>query len=297
MRHALCLISHNRPDMLDLTLQYVDKLKGRDKVDVFIYQDGPRIEFKQKVREAMSYGSITMHQTKQCLGLSKNILWCLQDMFEKQGYQLVTILEDDVLLSSDFVEWVQESAFLGGPEIFTISGFGNVGHENKHRVDPSWNAITDWYFTGAVTFRLADYALVKQHICPEFFEHAPGYMHKHLGDSCKKASPEFYNFQFTGPDKVRWPLQAGLINCIRVAHKKKQITPIVSRCQNIGYYGFNQPNKQPDGSDVTDPENWKKGLYYNPTWQEHYEWEKLVIVDAAHFPELRSTKPWTVAQC
>ncbi len=288
MRHSICLISYNRPDMLKLALEKVERSVNREDFDLFIYQDGP-----EKIIDLEGYNVVEYHTHPKRVGLSVNILECLRDQFENRGYDLVTIIEDDVLVSDDFAEWTRRCADFEKEEIFTISGFGNTRPGPDDEAFPEYVYLTDWYFTGGVTFRKVDYDLIAPHICKEFFNHSGSYIHSALGELCKEKNPDFYNFVFIAHGQVRWPLQAGLINCIRVAHGRKQITPELSRCQNIGYYGFNQGNKSPDGSDVRNSENWKRGLYFNPTWLPSIPVCDPIITEQS-ISELRSTKPWEV---
>lgn len=290
MNHVVAVTSHNRPEMLDACLDYLSRSGSEKGFDTVVYQDGPEHFFSEDTLS--DYGVKDWHTWDHNIGLSKNILFCLRDMFEERGYDLVTILEDDVLVSSDFIEWVQRCSDLINPEIFTISGFGNVSPQIEYSLYPHNVYLTDWYFTGGVTFRVEDYMMIKDHINSEFFRDSGEYLHYNFGPEVRKKNPFFFDYVFFPNGRVRWPLQAGLINCIRVANGKKQITPELSRCQNIGYYGFNQGQKRPDGTDVRDPENWRKGLYFNPTWQENFPTCYPVIADGSHYKQLRNIEPW-----
>jgi len=288
MKHAIASISYNRPEMLKLSLEYIAKLHGIEKADRFVFHDGPEpfdflSEFNLKEVVTRSVRA----------GLSKNILLALKRLFEKDGYDLVTIIEDDFLLSFDFLDFtlaahVHKTSF---NDAFTISGFSNTKGDFGPEA-ASWITLTDWYFTGGVTFDRKDYALIEPHISDAFFDDRYYYLKTRIRPIVEKGHPKYCAWQFEGGEP-RHPEQAGLINDLRAARGLKQMTPIVSRCQNIGYYGFHQIMKKPDGSDVRDPENWKRQAYYNPTWKESHEWDCLSVIDSdqKNFEALRDITP------
>ena len=114
MRIALCSIGYDRHNILHHSMKSLLQCDGIDGVSWTLYVDGdshPHFinEFPCK------YVSRKVH-----IGLTKNILFAMQEQFGL-GYEVVIIVEDDVIVSSDFIRFVKCCMGIRDNDVFSVS--------------------------------------------------------------------------------------------------------------------------------------------------------------------------------
>lgn len=102
-----------------------------EQSDLFIYSDGYKNDFdKEDVREVREYlksirgfKSITIKDASKNKGLANSIIDGITEVINK--YNKVIVLEDDVIISTDFLEYMNESLnfFKQDKRIWSISGY------------------------------------------------------------------------------------------------------------------------------------------------------------------------------
>lgn len=265
IRHELLSIGFNRPKMMKLSMEHIERALT-DDVHWYLYQDGcEKFDSDQFNVE----GHI---QRKAVLGISKNILTAIQEAFEVRNAQIVTIVESDVLVSKDFIKFVKEAMRLKDKSMFTVSGYSIL--KGQHPADHVWGC--DWYFPWGVSFDRSDYDLIQPHINNSYFKDNSAYLKAHFEAPLRRTDWGCWQYAKFLP---RHPLQAGLIHNIRVLHGRKQLVPMMSRCQNIGVYGANQIQKTPDKTDVRNEQEWMRSQHYAPTWTPDQDFKELRVVE------------------
>jgi len=260
MRTALVTFGYKRPEMHKLTLAAMNRCRNIEKVDRFCFLDGEGYELP----ELKDY-RVTVRGQQQ--GLNRNILTGIKELFEKEQYDRVIVVEDDVYVSKDFIDFIFAACEFKNEFCFSVTGF----HPTKNFVPYTDTvyavndiAIVDGYVPWAVCYDKADYALIAPYISEEYFDDPMKFFAQYV-------LPLAPYFPFAGY------LQDGVINTIRFAHQYRVIAPFHSRAQNIGYYGENQKETYKlEGATLEDMI--EQSTNATESFHDDYEWTSLNIV-------------------
>lgn len=283
MRMAIASIGWNRAEIQKYSLRYLNKCRNKNKIDLFVFIDGGGMNSKKAshmLRKVRGYnsGPHLIFRDKN-LGLSRNILYALREMFES-GYDIVCLLEDDVLVSQDFIDYhiyCHQNLQLGKHDIFSVSGYIKEKQDVGKVAAPEGLRLRKWYFPDGVSFsRYVWDKYIMRHITDVYFRDKKGTIDT-LKPQILKKEPEFVNKQWV-KDGYRHKEQAGYLNAIRAYYGMSIIVPAVSRCQDIGFYGYHQRQKSNKGEKIKDKNNWKKSMWYSKCWSEDYSWDKLTVI-------------------
>jgi hypothetical protein len=195
-------------------------------------------------------------------------------------YDSVCVLEDDILCSADFLDYhyyVQERFDLEKFKVFTTTGYAKrpvtTGTDVKELVG-ALNLRT-WYSPDGVVFTRPVWDRVLPHITNAYFNNPRGYLDQFRA-VCRKMQPRFEKATWL-KDRHNSVLQAGLLNTLRASWGMYSLIPEVSRCQDIGVYGTNHPQKVNKGEDVSNETFWKEGGWYSRCFKESNDWGDLYI--------------------
>jgi GT2 family glycosyltransferase len=111
----LALFVYNRPEVLKITLEYLEKNFLIEKTKIYVFSDGPKDgkEDKNKVmrvRKLIEGSKLNIKKKiyfKKNKGLKKNILGGLKTIFKTNNK--VIVLEDDIITSKYFLKFMNES--------------------------------------------------------------------------------------------------------------------------------------------------------------------------------------------
>lgn len=271
-------IGYNRPEMQELSLEYLSKCLEAKQTPLHLFVDHGMSEEQANIlgdKFAGKFASVDVHYAEKKKGLSRSIAGAMRYMMRE--YPVCCILEDDVLCSKDFLRlhsYIQENIDLD--MVLTVSGYA------KNRVDPSCSSKLDellnkrtWYSPDGVVINRAGWEVVGHHFCEEYFSDPRGYLDKFY-EVCKQRQPRFA--ERCWPDgKRRWTEQAGLINTVRASLGMYVIAPEMSRCQDIGVYGKNRHQKVSGGEDIHDEALWKTCNWYSTCFAKDHTWDVLRI--------------------
>lgn len=125
------LFVFNRPDHTRLTVDCLSKNELAVETDLIVYSDGPRNEDDilniQQVRKIIQnidgFKSINIVERPKNLGLSNNIYEGVTEVFKT--YDKVIVLEDDLLTSPKFLEFMNNALdmYQGEPKVFGVTGY------------------------------------------------------------------------------------------------------------------------------------------------------------------------------
>ncbi len=256
--------------MLKKSMDYISAARNIEAHDWYVYLDHHKHNLKT---DFSTYNLMGVIRRPERYGLTRHILSAMKGLFES-GYEEVLILEDDILISKDFLEFLDLAVKLRDENTFTIAGISN----EKVSVFGNDEDVTfiDWYLPWGVLYCKADYEKIKPHINDKYFSSMRAYIHNNFDELAIKNNKAFYDKCMQSDMN---PMQAGFMNVFRAANNLKQMIPCQSRCQNIGYYGFNQRLKDPDGEDISLEKTWKRAMHYTPTFKDDHEWKGLGIVE------------------
>jgi len=129
----ICLFVYNRPQETEAVLNSLSRCSGADEHDVFIFADAPRLaspdvyedvnQVRQIIRRPYRFRSVTIREAETNKGLARSIIEGATDVISRYGR--VIVLEDDLLLSADFLDYMEAalSAYETDKRIWSISGY------------------------------------------------------------------------------------------------------------------------------------------------------------------------------
>ncbi|MGA7720671.1 MAG: hypothetical protein WCA84_05770 [Ignavibacteriaceae bacterium] len=127
----ICLFCYNRPELVEKTLYYLKRNYLATESELFIFSDGPKndkdLEKIKVVRNIIQ--KTNGFKNKELIiedsnrGLAKSIIQGVSNILN--NYQKVIVLEDDLISSPNFLNFMNQALglFDNNDNIFSISGF------------------------------------------------------------------------------------------------------------------------------------------------------------------------------
>jgi len=283
MKFAVAIFTWNRPHMFDLSLKHLAECRGAQHIPIHVYLDGGRTSESEiqniidKYKDKFAATSLTCRPVNW--GLTRNILISVQETFAR-GYDVVCLLEDDVLCSKDFLEYHKRCHTTLDFEklnLLAIAGYTKEGPKAADGMNPAEAIfLQQWYTPDGVSFRRNEWNLVEERM-KDYLRDPIGTLNS-MKDAVIKAEPQRQDMWVGNMPK--YVAQAGYIQRIRAARGMKIVCPCMSRCQDIGFYGTHEPSglKVYTGIDPYDKENWKRSHWYTDRFQEDYQWKELRFI-------------------
>ena len=141
----IILFVYNRPEHTRLAIESLKNCKLASKSILYIFSDAPKNENNQEqvksVRKQISnlngFKEVIIEYAKQNKGLAKSVIEGVSSILEK--YESAIILEDDLLLSESFLEYMNKALFEAKSidQIFTVSGYSfpvKIPTDYKHEL-------------------------------------------------------------------------------------------------------------------------------------------------------------------
>lgn len=132
----IVLFAYNRPDCLSRALSSLRANPLAEKSDLFIFVDGPRHEKDaepvSRVRELVNslhgFRNVYREIRNENLGLAKSVIMGVSKVIQKYGRAIV--MEDDLFLSSNFLDYMNQAlaCYESEQKVFSVSGFGPAIH-------------------------------------------------------------------------------------------------------------------------------------------------------------------------
>lgn len=232
----LILFTYNRLKETKKTIENLIKADLFSQTDIYIYSDGPKNleteELVKNVREYLKglsgYKNIKIVYSKINKGLAKSIIQGVTEIIKE--YDVVIVLEDDLLISKDFLIYMNDALniYKNRDEIWSISGFGpNINIPSDYKEDIyltlrgcswGWGTWRDRWQT--VEWEIKDF------------------------EKMKKSNKLKKRFNSSGNDMFKM-LELQMLNKInswairwcytQFKQQKYTIYPIISKVKNIGF--------------------------------------------------------------
>lgn len=129
----IALFVYNRADILLKVLTSLENNKLSDQSELFIFSDGPKNEEDSKDVEQVRiiikefarrnvFAKVNIFESKINKGLAESIIQGVSELMEK--YDRVIVVEDDLLLSRDFIRFMNDSLeyFSKNKKVWSIGG-------------------------------------------------------------------------------------------------------------------------------------------------------------------------------
>jgi hypothetical protein len=128
----IALFTYNRPDHTKKTVEALQQNKLSAGTDLFVFSDGPKEGISEKevqkvrkyLRTIQHFKSVNIIERNSNTGLSSNILQGVQQVVST--YEKIIVLEDDLLTSPYFLEYMNEGLNIYEEEEKVISIHGYV---------------------------------------------------------------------------------------------------------------------------------------------------------------------------
>lgn len=139
------LFTYNRPDLLRQTLESLSANTLAGETDLIVYADGPKEnatadqlekiqQVRSVIREKKWCKSITVYEAEKNKGLARSVIEGVTATLQKS--ELVIVLEDDVLLSPFFLQYMNDALtiYKDEPTVFAIGAWTYFTRRNfNHR--------------------------------------------------------------------------------------------------------------------------------------------------------------------
>ncbi len=128
----VCLFVYNRPAETRQALASLQACRTSGERELYIFSDAAKTpeteaevaEVRRCIRRAYGFRAIHLDEAELNRGLAASIIRGVTRVLEAHGQAIV--LEDDLLLSPDFLEYMDQAlaAYAGDKRIWSISGYG-----------------------------------------------------------------------------------------------------------------------------------------------------------------------------
>lgn len=157
MPAPIVVFCYNRPDHLKRTVENLQRNKISEKSIIYFFSDGHKSELDalpvSQVREYLhkvsGFKEIILEFSSENKGLANSVIDGVSKVIQKYGSAIV--LEDDILVSEDFLDFMNNALqnFIYDKRIFSISGYSfllencpDAGELNMVRRASSWGWAT-----------------------------------------------------------------------------------------------------------------------------------------------------------
>ena len=127
----IVVFCYNRIDAIQILFETLQMNELASKSDLFVFCDGPKSpndkqeteKVRNFVKNIKGFKTITIKENENNCGLADSIINGVSKVFEQ--YDSAIILEDDLILSSNFLYWMNQclQEYQNNDSIFSISGF------------------------------------------------------------------------------------------------------------------------------------------------------------------------------
>jgi len=127
----ICLFVYNRPKETEAVLESLASCRGAAEHPLFIFADGAKneqaaenvAEVRKIIHRAMPFPLVEYREAKRNCGLAPSVISGVSEVLQNHGQ--VIVLEDDLLLSLDFLEYMEAalSFYREDQRIWSISGY------------------------------------------------------------------------------------------------------------------------------------------------------------------------------
>ncbi|MEP1870515.1 MAG: glycosyltransferase [Paraglaciecola sp.] len=149
---VIILFTYNRVDLTQSVIESIKKNPLSELYDLIIYSDGPKkkadIVNVESVRDFISdidgFNTVTVVNREENFGLAKSIISGVNEAFKT--YEKVIVLEDDLILSTNFLAFMQQGleAFSENQKVMNISGFSYNNNVGNGYDNFFWGRATSW---------------------------------------------------------------------------------------------------------------------------------------------------------
>ena len=273
MRRAIVSFGFDRPEMLEASFKSIIRCPEHREYEWHCFIDGQGRVQRNFYQE--DYPDIRFHIRDSRIGLNANILLAFKELFQFHKYDYILYVEDDIIVSDDFIRFCEYALFnFKDEKMFTVGALSRI--LNTSPDDAASVKRFDWYHPWGVAIDRDDFNLFSDHIMP-YVTHPIEYMNGAIKTALQESNPEYYEREYKDGVCQNYT-QDCLLNAIRAINHKHQLIPLLSRSQNIGFYGVHQPGDY-NGEDLSNPDTWLKSRHATANFQPPYSWDKLNLID------------------
>lgn len=273
MKRAIVSFGFDRPEMLEASIKSIQACQEHSEYEWHCYVDGQGRVQRNFYQE--DYPDIRFAIREQRIGLNANILLAFRDLFEFYQYDYILYVEDDIIVSPDFIRWAEYALFnYKDDKMFTVGAFSRIIDTTDY--GQKYLKRFNWYHPWGCAIDRDDYNLFEHHI-DGYVAQPIDYMNTIIKKELQDKAPAHYEREYRDGQCTNIT-QDCLLNAVRAINGRHQLIPVWSRSQNIGFYGVHQPGEY-SGEDLSDPAVHSKSRHATATFQPPYAWDKLELLE------------------
>ena len=226
-RNEVILVpTYRRPEHLFLCLSYINAFAPEIPVCVFpdrgTYDDP---EFKMVMESFDPARFAAMYVADHDYhGNSYNTMEAFRWAYSAQNFDLIYLVEDDVMVHPDFFKWHRE-VHEDKPDIF-----GSMAWVfNRYAPITEDRLFQPWYYSIGTCFKREKLGLIARHATPRYYADMQGYIEKTFKGSA-------LNF----PHSIQHYEQDGLIQRILDVDQSQTVSCGIAKCTHAGLFGYNR---------------------------------------------------------
>jgi hypothetical protein len=148
----ICLFTYNRLEETKLTVEHLQKNDLAKESNLYIFSDGPKNDsavnsvdaVRQYIKTVDGFAQVEVIESEVNKGLAKSIIEGVGSIVNEYGK--VIVLEDDLIISSNFLDFMQQGLdkYEDRTDVLNISGFS---YRNGIKTDYDnffWGRATSW---------------------------------------------------------------------------------------------------------------------------------------------------------
>jgi hypothetical protein len=130
-RAPVALFAFRRPEHLERTVAALARARGAAETDLIVFCDGPRNaddedavqQVRDLARSLRGFASVTVHEAEANRGLAASVIAGVDTVLD--GSDTVIVLEDDMIVAPDFLDYMQAGLHLyaDSPSVVSIHGY------------------------------------------------------------------------------------------------------------------------------------------------------------------------------
>ncbi|MBQ9607344.1 MAG: glycosyltransferase [Lachnospiraceae bacterium] len=135
MNAPVIIFAYNRSEKLKACIDSLTSCDGHEESEVFVFSDGAKgsedagrvsgvREYLERLEDKHGFKSIAVEKRLENFGLARNVISGVTEIIEKYGR--VIVLEDDLVVTKDFLSFMNEALDFYEPEqkIWSVTGYG-----------------------------------------------------------------------------------------------------------------------------------------------------------------------------
>jgi hypothetical protein len=222
LAEAVVVPTYKRPEHLYCCLKRIREIEP--KIAILVFPDRGSWKDTALIEAVLPFDA-DVHFVPQhdYHGNTFNAMEALKAAYN-EGWQTVYYIEDDVMVHKDFFKWHRE-IHEEVPDLFASMAW----IFNRHAPIVDDVMFQPWYYAIGTCFQRKKLELVIQHATPLYFRDMQLYIEKNFKESKLNQPAAIAHFE-----------QDGLIQRVLDVDRSQTVSPGITKCSHLGFFGYNR---------------------------------------------------------